>query len=535
MAPSSSTQRSSKRYPCQRRGSANAERIAALQRYRSPSTGNGVASSVLVLLLAFVCAGCGTGQGGGTITGGSTLVTVVVSGTANGQISQFNLFLNSLTLIARSGKKVSVLPSPQDIEFIHLGGRPEPLAAVSVPQDTYTSASATVGLAQFGCVYWDASKSPSGIVTSYVDYGYTPDSQVTVNMPSAITVDGSAMGLSLNLAVSTSANYDDCRYGSAPIAQAITPTFILTSFQLSAAPMISGFANLEGVLASVAPASNEFTVTAADGAGWETTASGNEISSPGLPWRMQADSATSLQGFAGLGALAVGEPLDITATLQADGSLRCSRIAVLDSDPTDLTVTSGPLLEVVSWQPTVLLLARQQQGFLVDHAQAPYNPSGASGFGYSSAEFAVSGQSGNLQSLPFTPRFDATTMVSGQNVVITSHTASGGDPTQASTVTLMPQTINGTVSAVNPSGSFTVYTVELAPYDLFPTLAFSNSFQKSPLTSPTTVYVYADTNTSMLNAQPITVGNLLRFTGLVFNDKGTLRMDCSQIMDGVAK
>ena len=37
----------------------------------------------------------------------------------------------------------------------------------------------------------------------------------------------------------------------------------------------------------------------------------------------------------------------------------------------------------------------------------------------------------------------------------------------------------------------------------------------------------------MLNTQPLAAGSTLRFYGLVFNDNGTLRMDCAQINDGV--
>jgi hypothetical protein len=55
------------------------------------------------------------------------------------------------------------------------------------------------------------------------------------------------------------------------------------------------------------------------------------------------------------------------------------------------------------------------------------------------------------------------------------------------------------------------------------------------LTDPNTVVVYADSNTQMLNTNPIAVGGVARFYGLVFNDNGTLRMDCAQIKDGVAE
>jgi hypothetical protein len=60
-------------------------------------------------------------------------------------------------------------------------------------------------------------------------------------------------------------------------------------------------------------------------------------------------------------------------------------------------------------------------------------------------------------------------------------------------------------------------------------------YQSAVLTDPNTVVVYADSNTQMLNTNPIAVGGVARFYGLVFNDNGTLRMDCAQIKDGVAE
>ncbi|HKV05776.1 MAG TPA: hypothetical protein VJO53_11815 [Candidatus Acidoferrales bacterium] len=39
----------------------------------------------------------------------------------------------------------------------------------------------------------------------------------------------------------------------------------------------------------------------------------------------------------------------------------------------------------------------------------------------------------------------------------------------------------------------------------------------------------------MLNSGPIAIGSVLRFRGLIFNDNGTLRMDCAKILDGIAE
>ena len=70
--------------------------------------------------------------------------------------------------------------------------------------------------------------------------------------------------------------------------------------------------------------------------------------------------------------------------------------------------------------------------------------------------------------------------------------------------------------------------------DLFPNLAVQPG-QPTLLTNPNTVVVYADSNTQRLNSGTVSVGGLFRFYGLVFNDNGTLRMDCAQVNDGVAE
>jgi hypothetical protein len=59
--------------------------------------------------------------------------------------------------------------------------------------------------------------------------------------------------------------------------------------------------------------------------------------------------------------------------------------------------------------------------------------------------------------------------------------------------------------------------------------------QTTLLKNPNTVVVYADSNTQMLNSGAVSVGGTFRFYGLVFNDNGTLRMDCAQVNDGVAE
>jgi hypothetical protein len=478
-------------------------------------------SSVASLLLASaivlpvtLMTGCG-GSSASTPPVGNTVVTVLATSTANDQLSQFKMTVTSLTLTNKSGKTVTVFSTPESAEFMHLNGTVEPLYATEIPQDTYTSATVTLEPSGYPeCVTFDPAENDlliNGSVGSYAN-PLTP----TVNLPAPITVAGVGMGLALNLQVSESVSSFNCTstFGAA----SITPTFDLTPVTIVALPSNSanGVATgLRGLIDTVAANGAGFSVTAADGPSWQVNTS----------------ASTQFQGISGASQLAVGLPVDMDVAIQPDSSLLATRVAVYDTNTANLSVMSGPLLEVV---PSVVLtaLSEQNQGPLFLGLQVS-----PSNFNFSSASFQTSGQLANIQSLPFSATFTASNMVPGQAVLVTTHatTVSGG-PTYipATTVTLLPQTVNGTVGAVSTSGSFTTYSVTLAAYDLFPDLAILPG-QGPLLKNPNTVVVYVDTNTQLLNSDPVAVGSLLRFNGLVFNDNGTLRMDCAQISDGVTE
>ena len=116
-------------------------------------------------------------------------------------------------------------------------------------------------------------------------------------------------------------------------------------------------------------------------------------------------------------------------------------------------------------------------------------------------------------------------MIAGQNVSVASQVivTSGGTYTHATTITLMPQTINGTITGVSRGGGFTVYSVSLAAYDLIPILAVQPGQTTGPQ-NPSSAEVYVDSNTQMLNSNAIAPGNVSRFNGLIFNDSGMARI-----------
>jgi hypothetical protein len=417
----------------------------------------------------------------------------------------------SIALTNKAGKSVSLLSAQQTPEFIHVNGTAEPVVTVSVPQDLYTAAAVTTqNSATFVCI----SQLPGVLQTSEFGGGAQP---VTVSLPSPITITGTAMGLLLDLQVSQSATFSSCDLTQATFT--ISPTFKLTSFAISAqlTNVENGKAiSIDGMISSVSSSANSFSLLTADGISLALNTSGKTV----------------YQGISGFAALAAGIAVDMDVAIQPDGVLLATRIAVEDANATNLSLWTGPVLSVAASSPVLANNGREQQGYLMMHNLG-------AGFYYSfgTAKFQISGQFTNLQNLPFRASFNGSNMVAGQNVYLTSHAVTiSPEPiyVPATTVTLIPQTINGTVSAVGNDGGFATYTVTLAPYDLFPQLAVQPG-QTTSLSNPSEIAVYVDSNTQQLNTMPLGVGSVQRFSGLVFNDNGTLRMDCAQVDDGVTE
>jgi len=465
--------------------------------------------------------GCSSGGPGGTsptsvsnATPAVTTVTVVLSSDANSQFTDFDAVLQGITLTNSSGKSVSLLSQSVGTEFVHLNGLVEPMITVTLPQDTYTAATVSVGGAGFTCVTLDLS---GGVQESTYAYGYVPEPNVSVSLPAPIKITGDSMGITLRMLVQRSAILSSCSGGA---TYAIDPTFTLTAFDIAdAAP---GSANntvlsLEGAVAAVDSTSGSFEVQRPA-----------YLSEPATKVTVSIDAATALQGIDGLASLAVGMFVDFDAAIQADGSVHATRVAV--ADPAAVDVRRGPILSVFN-QATPVFTIQPIEGQGTDALVSTET------YDFAGTTFHISGQLSNVQQLPFTAAFNAANMVPGQNVYLSSPafvTCCGQTYyAPATTMTLMPQTIDGTVLGTSISGNFTVYSVELPAYDLFVSLA-TQPAQATLLTQPDQLQVYVDGGTRMLNSAPVAVGSTLRFYGLVFNDAGVLRMDCAQINDGVS-
>ncbi|MHB8302401.1 MAG: DUF5666 domain-containing protein [Acidobacteriaceae bacterium] len=500
-----------------------------------------------IFFAAASIAGCGGGAAPspGPNPTGNTSVTVLATSTANDQLFNYHVTMMGLTLTSQSGNKVKLLPTPLYPEFIHLNGIAEPLNTVSIPQDIYTSATATLGPLGFVCAIRGANGSIQ-VNTFAIDTTVLPVNYVTVNLPAPITISGASMNLALDLLVSQSASLanNSCALTSnGSFSASAAPTFTLTtatSTVQSSNPSNGKLVGMEGLIATVNSAQNSFSVNAADGSNYGGGTEPPAFMDPanGPIWQVVTDSNTVFQGISGISQLADNMAVDMDGIPQPDGSLLATRIAVYDTNTTNTSLWVVPVLFVNNTpqplnypQPTLSVGDQEELGPVLGGAGSPVN--------FTVSTFHISGQMTNLANLPFPASFTGSNVVPGQRIGLTAHAPApccgapgGNNGVPATSITLLPQTINGTVSAVSSSGSFDTYTVTLAPYDLFPTLAVQQR-QNTLLTNPSQVVVYVDNNTQMLNTNPVAVGSLLRFYGLVFNDKGTLRMDCAQINDGV--
>ena len=485
-----------------------------------------LANSFLVFavsLAAFFIAGCGGGNSVGVETGktlsGYTAVTVLATSTANDRLAAFNVEFTSITLTSQSGKTVSLVSVPLFPEFIHLNGTAEPLATASIPQGVYTAATVNIGSAQFTCVSLDSSGAlQSGIFADL----QTPNDSVTVILPAPIIVTGTSMGLSLDLLVSKSETLGNCADGGSGTFS-ITPTFNVTAVTIAAQP--TNFTNgkstgLLGQIGSVDASGTAFSVAGADGAALN-----------GPHWQVNFYGGTLFQGINSFSQLVAGMPVDMDVAIQADGSLLATRVLVEDRNVNSLNIFSGPVSRVLASKPVAFILFRQQQGHLDESSYYE----GAFPVNFGNAVFQSSDRA--VQSAESSLYGQLQRDEHGRRPKYFCHFPCAtfpGAPLPVETVTLLPQTINGTVSAVSSSGDFATYTVMLASYDLFPNLGMQPG-QTALLTNPGNVEVYVNRNTHLLNGNALAIGSLFRFNGLVFNDKGTLRMDCAEVNDGIAE
>ncbi|MES2392675.1 MAG: DUF5666 domain-containing protein [Acidobacteriota bacterium] len=439
-------------------------------------------------LLAAVVAmtGCGNNlftNGGSTITSAATTVTqTMITDAPSDQVLALSLTVDSVVLTDSAGNSISVLSKPVTIEASHLNAIKEPfLPPIKLPQDTYVSATITV--ANPVVVYVDPTTGKAVKATAVLS---SPSTTVTFTTP--IVVGAQAAPICFDLLVGPSVAISGTTV-------TVTPTFNVFQVPLAANPTNGSNGRVDQIFGQVVSVSGTtLTITLPNG---QTLA-------------IATDTNTKLQDIKALTDLTAGELVDVDAVQQSTGGVLALRIHLIPAHANSLFV--GPVTAVTGSPATSFTqLVRQPLG--------PSAPVSATATTQTVAvtpatTFQLAPTVGTLPTLPFVPTFSAATLFAGENVVVAADAvASATSTVTASSVTLAPQTLEGAVTAINVTGGLTVYTITLP----------SGSALAS-LTGQTTAVVYTNTMTQAIMSATPGPGSSVRFVGLLFSDKGALRM-----------
>lgn len=470
-----------------------------------------------------VCIACGCSPGMSmNPESRPTNVVVTMTSTANDKLVSFYIAIAGISLTDKSGNTVTLYTNPNaqagitsDVEFMHLNGVSEPLMTVTVPQGEYTQATVMVASCSFTNVTVNAT---GGVVQSTYAEGLCGQGtgQTTVNLPAPIKVSGNTMALSLNLQVTQSFTLNTNAFPQPTYT--ISPVFTLTALTLSPQPTGERNGKFDGInarITSINSATSSFVAQ-------------TDFRADGFPLTVNSGANTLFQGVAAFSTLAVGTLVNMDVAIQPDASLVATRVEV--DDLAEPMVSIGPLLAATSVPTQFVNVPTLSEGCTIGGAIFC-----GSVFSYdNNTVFSVSGQFSNVESLPFPATFTGPGLLLGQNVSFFSSGQFSQSSELATTATLSPQVFNGIVTAISSNNNFTVYSVTLAPDSLIPTLQSQAGTTINRLNAPVnSMEVYVDSSAQLLNTSPIAVGSLLRFRGVVFDDNGTLRMDCNLIRDGV--
>jgi hypothetical protein len=456
-------------------------------------------------------------------------VALQFSSSANDQLSQFTMGIDSISLTNRAGGTITIFNTPTSVDFIAANGGAYPLATIAVPQDIYTSAAVTLSGLGFVYTFLDSTGT---INIDHGAYTSTPNTTMVI-LPQTITVEGTALGLTLSLDVSKSLTMSDPTVFASSVNSG-TPTFDLTAFPVTAqstTPLDGKCIGLAGQVVSISATGGTMNVTLAGDGG--VAISGNALAgyATGGTFTVGLTSGTDYQGVASASGLAPGTFVNVDLALEPDGSYTATRVEVQDMTTTN--VTAGPVFQSNPSNDGIGSLPLQFEG---SQLESP-NFGNTESFVYAnSTKFQTSARFPGLGTLPFTPVFNGSTVVAGQvtSIGAMSYPTTGGTFALPTTVTLIPQTIDAVVNGVSTSGSYSVYSVQLAPYDLIVQMngPVANTTDLL-LTNANVVQVYVGAGTSLLNSTPLVVGGTFRFNGLLFDDGGVLRMVAGQVNDGV--
>lgn len=266
------------------------------------------AGLAIALILVFVSTSCGGGSNS-IITSGSTTKTATVYMTGSDaplpSVLAFQIGIQSITLYNGS-TNVSLVSDASTIEFSRLLGLRTLLGLNSIPAGTYTSA--TVVLANPVISYLDITTTPASVKTIN---GTLLNNTVTFTLAQPLTVTENGLGglhLHFDLQKSIQVN------GTGDITGVVDPKIQIRSLTLNDDDATVD--EFRGSLVSVNAATNTFVIQRPNG----------------RQFTIHVDSNTDWDGTDTINTIAPPLIMEVSGTVQADGSLLATDVEAITRD-----------------------------------------------------------------------------------------------------------------------------------------------------------------------------------------------------------
>jgi hypothetical protein len=446
-----------------------------------------LATLALALGLGWVATGCGGGAASNTLAPTSVTRTQIKIGDAPADsVLAFELIVTRMDLMQQGGATVNVLNHSEEIELTHLSGTVEPLTVANVGAGTYTGAAVAISSVE-------VSYLPAGS-TSPVEKKFALNTTINVAFNPAVTISNQPMVLNLDLNLAQSLSFD-----AAGNVTAVNPVFTASTAMVAAqGEQEEETGKVEDMVGTVS------TVTAASSSTPASFAVTPQSGGPDQTFTVDANTKFE-DGLTQFSDLKTGMLVKVDATTQTDGSLLATDVELteanngLEADGVVMTTTGNPVTSLT-------LLVQDEAGSMATNmVGTPLTVDVSNATFQSSMNDAD--LSSLLQSLPFVPKFDNTTVAAGQRIEVN---AAANAQTQASfsadSVRLRKQALTGTVGAAS-AGSNASFSLLLDADSAFVTL-----------TKVSSINVYQVSKTQLKGISSVAQGAKVRVRGLLFFD-----------------
>ncbi len=443
-----------------------------------------VVAAVLVVGLGLLATSCGGGSGSNLTQPATGNVQIKMGDAPADSVLAFELTITRIDLTPQGGSPVTVLSHPRDIELAHLSGTVETLALTKVAPGTYTGASISVSKVEVTYI-------PTGTTTP-VHKEFTLNATVNVSFTPAVTIGAGAMVLNFDVNLAQSLTFD-----ASGNVTAINPVFAVSTSAIAPKDQQKEedgeMEDFVGMVTTLTPASGNapasFVVTP---------------QSSGDPRTFTVDANTKFDdGLTQFSDLKLNMMVKVDAVTQTDASLLAKEVELLEDH--DGTEVEGIVIDT-SGSPvtTITLMPQEGAGSNFSNTSVGSNVTVNVANAVFKDPLTDSDHSELLRNLPFTAKFDNTTIAKGQSVEVDTTAAVTPNATiGANKVHLRKQALTGTVAAA-PAGSNA--TISLL-------LDADSAFVK--LTGVSSINVFKVPKTDM-QVSALTPGTKVRVRGLLF-------------------